>query len=99
MPDTKKTRTQKKKKIREPYQLKKAIKGLKSLRGHPENPYGEIKQNKSFSLTETGVNLLKNLSSELGISTSELLEQIARSHSEVKAILTSKLSSEDLEIE
>lgn len=97
MTDPKRSRSQKKKKSRDPNQKKKVIKGLKSLRGQPENSYGEIKKNKSFSLTDTGANLLKNLSAELNISTSELLERVARKAAEIKAILSSNSPAENSE--
>jgi DNA-binding MarR family transcriptional regulator len=54
-----------------------AQKGKKSLRGIPEK-YDEIKRSFSYSLTPTAKRLLKEKACELGISTSELLERIAR---------------------
>ncbi len=76
-------------KHREDYQKKKIL-PKKSMRGEPENPYGEIKRPVSFGLTPTGVNLLKQMSKDLGISTSEFLERIARG--EIKIDIDHELS-------
>ena len=48
------------------------------MRGQAETKYGEIKKPVSFGLTPTGADLLKQRSKKLGVSTSELLERIAR---------------------
>jgi hypothetical protein len=64
-------------KSRKEYQKKK-VHNKKSMRGQAETEYGEIKRIVSFSLTQTGANLLKQKSKELGISASELLERVAR---------------------
>lgn len=66
-----------KKPRREEYQKKKVQK-RKSLRGQPETEYGELKKPVSFCLTQTGLALLKQKSKELGLSASELIEQVAR---------------------
>lgn len=52
-------------------------KGQKSQRNTPEF-YDEIKQNYSFYLTPTAINLLNQHAQALGISRSELIERIAR---------------------
>ncbi|MBW4491227.1 MAG: hypothetical protein KME12_26020 [Trichocoleus desertorum ATA4-8-CV12] len=57
---------------------------VRSQRGVPETNYGEIKRISSFSITPTALNLLKSLSQELNISTSELLERFARLGVELK---------------
>lgn len=75
-------RNHKKKKKREPYQKKK-VQPRKSMHGQPETKYGEVKKNASFSLTPTGADLLKKHSKQLGISTSEFLERVARGEIEV----------------
>lgn len=72
----------KNKKQREPHQ-KKQVQPIKSMRDQPETKYGEIKKNASFSLTPTAADLLKKYSKGLGISTSELLERIARGEIQV----------------
>ena len=54
-----------------------AKKHHKSLRNVPEL-YDEVKRNFSFSLTRTAVNELKAMAESLGLSRSELVEQIAR---------------------
>ena len=53
------------------------------MRGQPETKYGEVKKSVSFGLTSTGADLLKKRSKELGISTSEFLERIARGEIQV----------------
>ncbi len=72
----------KNKKQREPHQ-KKQVQPRKSMRGQPETKYGEVKKPVSFGLTPTGADLLKKHSKQLGISTSEFLERIARGEIEV----------------
>jgi hypothetical protein len=59
-------------------------KNVRSQRGIPETNYGEIKKISSFSLTPTAISLLKSISQELNISTSELLERFARSGAGLK---------------
>ena len=66
-----------KKQHREDFQKKKT-QPKKSMRGQPETEYGETKTNLSLSITPTGKELLKSISRSLGISTSELIERIAR---------------------
>jgi hypothetical protein len=58
----------------------------KSMRGVPETVYGELKKITSFSLTPTAYAKLKQLSQELNLSASELLEQLARKETEVKRL-------------
>jgi hypothetical protein len=71
-------------------------KNVRSQRGIPETNYGEIKKISSFSLTPTALNLLKNLSQELNISTSELLERFARLGTKLKADLGRSLVLDEL---
>ncbi|MDX2216860.1 MAG: hypothetical protein SFY66_26575 [Oculatellaceae cyanobacterium bins.114] len=66
-------------------------KNVRSMRGVPENNYGEVKKVSSFSLTPTAVNLLKDTSRDLNISTSELLERFARLGAELKDSLRQEL--------
>jgi hypothetical protein len=66
-------------------------KDVRSQRGVPETNYGEIKRTSSFSLTPTALNLLKQLSQDLNISTSELLERFARLGMELKESLSQKV--------
>lgn len=87
----------KKKKKREPYQKKK-VQPRKSMHGQPETKYGEVKKNASFSLTPTGADLLKKHSKQLGISTSEFLERVARGEIEVN-LNSANCSELDLEID
>lgn len=47
------------------------------MRGQPEI-YDECKKNASFSLTSTAIKGLEQLSSQLNISRSELIERIGR---------------------
>ena len=70
-------------------------KGVRSQRGVPETNYGEIKTIKSFSLTPTALILLKELSRDLGISASELLERFARSGADLKASLKHEVKSDN----
>ncbi|PZV12683.1 MAG: hypothetical protein DCF22_12005 [Leptolyngbya sp.] len=70
-------RSDKGKKQRESYQKKK-VQPRKSIRGQAETKYGEVKKKSSYSLTPTGAALLKKMSKQLEISTSEFLERIAR---------------------
>lgn len=53
------------------------LKGKKSMRGEPEM-YDEIKEIVSHSLTPTARKGLEILSKDLGISRSELVEQVGR---------------------
>lgn len=62
---------------RDDYQKKK-VQNKKSMRNQAETKYGEIKKPTSYSLTETGANLIKQKAKELDISASALLEKIAR---------------------
>ena len=58
----------------------------KSMRGVPETVYGELKKITSFSLTPTAYEKLKQLSQELNLSASELLERLARKETEVRRL-------------
>jgi|GEM_PF-4131856 hypothetical protein len=69
--------------------------GHRSTRGVAETSYGEVKRTSCFSLTPTAATNLKELSGELNISTSELLEQLARIRSTLKVLL--EQGSEPLE--
>lgn len=73
---------------REAYQKKTAIKGHKSMRGQPENPYGELKKNATHSLTPTAIDRLKSLGKATGLSASETLEHILRLQSLPQILLT-----------
>ncbi|XGW00858.1 MAG: hypothetical protein ACAF41_33315 (plasmid) [Leptolyngbya sp. BL-A-14] len=77
--------SKKKQKRREEYQKKKVL-NKKSMRGQAETEYGEVKKVVSFSLTQTGADLLKQKSKELGISASELLERVARGKIQIDSI-------------
>lgn len=70
---------------REPFQKKQVIK-QKSMRGEPETEYGEIKKIASYSLTPTGIELLKSMSRDLGISASEFIERVARKKYQITGI-------------
>ena len=86
MPSTKRSR----KKSHSTYGISQK-KSVRSQRGVPETNYGEIKRTSSFSLTPTALNLLKQLSQDLNISTSELLERFARLGTELKDSLSQKV--------
>lgn len=88
------TNSRKNHKARAEYQKKK-VQPAKSMRGIPETEYGEIKKIVSFSLTPTAIQKMKELSQELKISVSELLEQIARKEAAIKRLLNSDSSSEE----
>lgn len=66
-------------------------KSVRSQRGVAETNYGEIKKISSFSLTPTALNLLKNLSQDLNISMSEVLERFARLGTELKDSLSQEV--------
>jgi hypothetical protein len=72
-----KVKTRRKGKPRREHEKKPSCKGRKSMRGQPEL-YEECKKNASFSITPTAHQGLKQLSSELKISQSELIERIGR---------------------
>jgi hypothetical protein len=72
------TSRKKTKQPRAPHQ-RKIVQQEKSLRGKAETSYGECKKICSFSLTPTASNLLKEMSGELQLPMSELLERLARS--------------------
>lgn len=61
----------------QPWQRKKARKGLKSERGQPES-YDEVKTKQTLSLTPTAVQGLDKIAESLDISRSELVERIGR---------------------
>ncbi len=67
-------------------------KKVRSKRGIPETNYGEVKKIFSFSLTPQAHILLRNLSQELNISASELLERFARSGADLKTYLKQEAS-------
>ena len=71
-------------------------KPVRSQRGVAETYYGEVKAIKAFSLTPCAAALLKNLSGELNISMSELLERFARTGHEFKDALSQEVRAEDL---
>ena len=71
-------------------------KKVRSERGVPETIYGEIKKVVSFSLTPQAQILLKQLSQELNISASELLERVARSGTTLKPYLQQNIPSTKL---
>ena len=66
-----------KRRSRRQNEKKPSCKGRKSMRGQPEI-YDECKKNASFSLTSTAIKGLEQLSSQLNISRSELIERIGR---------------------
>lgn len=63
---------------REPHQKKQGCKQQKSMRGRPDNPYGELKQPVTLSLTPTARAGLDQMSRVRQISRSELLEQLGQ---------------------
>lgn len=71
------TKTKKKSRKRQIHEKKPIKKGIKSMRGQGEI-YDETKKSTSFGLTLTAKAGLKKISSDLNISTSELIEQIGR---------------------
>lgn len=75
MPKPKTAKTKRRK--RQEYEKKPIRKGRKSMRGQPEI-YDECKKNASFCITPTAIEGLKQLSSQLKISRSELIERIGR---------------------
>lgn len=62
---------------RREHEKKPPRKGVKSMRGQPEI-YNELKKITSFSITPTAQSGLKQLSEQLNISCSELIERIGR---------------------
>jgi hypothetical protein len=52
-------------------------KGKKNQKGQPEK-YGEMKKRVNFTLTPTGIAKLEGLASQMQLSKSELIEQVAR---------------------
>lgn len=64
-------------KNRRPHQRKPTQKGIKSRRGCPEL-YDELKQPTTLGLTKTAIRGLDELSTQLHISRSELVERIGR---------------------
>lgn len=75
MPHSKKVKTKGRK--RQEHEKKPPRKGVKSMRGQPEL-YDELKKITSFSITPTAQSGLKQLSEQLNISCSELIERIGR---------------------
>jgi hypothetical protein len=66
-----------KKSSRKEHQRKPIRKGIKSRRGQPEH-YSEIKKCVSIGITQTALFGLDELSQELAISRSEMIERIGR---------------------
>jgi hypothetical protein len=86
---------------RREHEKKPSRKGLKSMRGQPEI-YNELKKITSFSITPTAQLGLKQLSEQLNISRSELIERIGRglltiNENELKTEVEEK--SEPMELE
>jgi hypothetical protein len=77
MANQKKLKIQRKGRPRRDYEKKPIRKGVKSMRGQPE-VYDELKKIFSFSLTPTARAGLDQLSEQLNISRSELIERIGR---------------------
>lgn len=71
------------KQTREPHQIKKAQKGRKSLPNIAEL-YDELKQQTSVGATPTGRKGFDEKAKALGLSRSELFEQIGRGIIEIK---------------
>ncbi len=65
------------KKRRKPNQIKRIHKGMKSLRGQPED-YDQLKQRVTICITPSAREGLDHLSSLRAISRSELIERIGR---------------------
>lgn len=65
------------------------------MRGVSETVYGELKKTTSFSLTPTATKHFKALSDELKISTSELLERLARQGPMLKSLLNLEVKQEN----
>jgi hypothetical protein len=70
-------KAKKKRRKRQEHEKKPIQKGRKSMRGQPEI-YSECKESTSFCITPTARQGLKQLSSQLNISRSELIERIGR---------------------
>ncbi|MEP0924827.1 hypothetical protein [Leptolyngbya sp. ST-U4] len=68
---------QRKGRPRQEHEKKPSRKGIKSMRGQPE-VYDELKKVSSFSITPTAKSGLDQLSQQLNISRSELIERIGR---------------------
>lgn len=64
-------------KKRQPHQVKKAKKGVKSMRGQPEN-YDQHRKRVCLSLTQTATRGLDEISQDFKLSRSELVEKIGR---------------------
>ncbi len=77
------------------HQRKQVQPAHKSTRGVPETVYGELKKITSFSLTPTATQQLKLLSCELGLSSSELLERLARQGPALKLLLAPEANQEN----
>lgn len=86
----KRTRTQK---TRKPHQRKPALKGRKSLRGCPEM-YDELKKTTTLALTQTAISGLDEISSEMGVSRSELVERIGRKLLEIATVKDAPIKQE-----
>ena len=77
MTNQNKTKKNSRKRKRQEHEKKPIQKGIKSMRGQGEI-YDETKKSTSFGITPTAYAGLKQRSSDLNISTSELIEQIGR---------------------
>jgi len=77
---TKRSKTQK---TRQPHQCKPIMKGVKSLRGVAEM-HNEVKKPTTVALTPTAIAGLDEISKEMGLSRSELVERIGRKMLEIK---------------
>jgi hypothetical protein len=101
MANQKKLKTKRKGRPRREHEKKPSRKGVKSMRGQPEI-YNELKKITSFSITPTARLGLKQLSEQLNISCSELIERIGRglltiNENELKTEVDEK--SEPMELE
>jgi hypothetical protein len=65
-------------KLRKNPEKQSDLKGRKSVRGEPNNRYGELKKNITLSLTPTGRAGIDQACNALDITRSEFLEQIGR---------------------
>ena len=57
----------------------KILKGKKAVKGQSMTEYGEIKNRVQFSLTPTVIATLDEIANLLGVSRSDVLEQLGRS--------------------
>jgi hypothetical protein len=73
------------------HQKKKAQKGIKSMRGQPEY-YDELKERVSICITRTARQRLDEMSQNIGVSRSELIERIGQGT--IKILFPDDLASE-----